>query len=187
MTKKVTSTKSSEPQSSSPPVASAPQAPVELTNGQKAALKAIATGKNATALAKAHLIRESRKHDGRWQWVDFPGPHGRESAGIVDILAIRKRYELSEDPDDAVLKHLDAFDMMLIQVKGGRAKMPSPEDIARMERVADLYRMSKVLLYQWNDRKKTETGYRVLNRDTHEFGPVVRDSKELFAKKWPSP
>lgn len=176
-----------EPAASSLGQVSALDSPAQLSKWKQAADDAITTGKNATALAKAHLIRESRKHGGRWHWVDFPGPNGRESAGIVDILAIRKRYELSEDPDDAVLKHLDAFDMMLIQVKGGRAKMPSPEDIARMERVADLYRMSKVLLYQWNDRKKTETGYRVLNRDTHEFGPVVRDSKEPFAKKWPSP
>ena len=186
MKKTATTIEPPEPEASSLVQVSALDTPVQLTKWQRAAQEAITTGKNATALAKAHLIRESRKHGGRWHWVDFPGPNGHESAGIVDILAIRKRYEISEDPDDAVLKHLDAFDMMLIQVKGGRAKMPSSEDIARMERVADLYSMSKVLLCQWNDRKKTETGYRVLNRDTHQFGPVVRDSKELFAKKWPS-
>jgi len=151
-----------------------------LTKWQIAAQTAIETARVATALAKAHLIRESRKHGGRWQWVDFPGPKGRESAGIVDILAIRKRWDVSELPEDEVLKHLDVFDIMLIQVKGGRAKMPTEEDIARMERVAELYRIDKVLLYQWNDKKKTETGYRVLDRESHEFGPVVRDSKELF-------
>lgn len=52
-----------------------------VTKWQKAATGAIDTAKKATALAKAHLIRESRKHGGRWQWVDFPGPKGRESAG----------------------------------------------------------------------------------------------------------
>ncbi|PKO70231.1 MAG: hypothetical protein CVU22_02515 [Betaproteobacteria bacterium HGW-Betaproteobacteria-16] len=154
--------------------------PETLTKGQLAAITAIKTAALATALAKAHLIRESRKHGGRWQWVDFPGPKGRESAGIVDILAIRKRWDVSGMPEDVVLKHLDVFDIMLIQVKGGRAKMPSAADIARMERVADLYRIDKVLLYQWNDQKKTETGYRVLDRESHEFGPVVRDSKGLF-------
>ncbi len=152
----------------------------ELTKWQIAARTAIKTAGVATALAKAHLIRESRKHGGRWQWVDFPGPKGRESAGIVDILAIRKRWDVSGMPKDEVLKHLDVFDIMLIQVKGGRAKMPSAADISRMERVADLYRIDKVLLYQWNDQKKTETGYRVLDRESHEFGPVVRDSKGLF-------
>lgn len=152
----------------------------DLTRGQLAAVKTIKTAKTAITLAKAHLIRESRKHGGRWQWVDFPGPKGRESAGIADILAIRKRWEVSGLPEDEVLKHLDVFDIMLIQVKGGRAAMPTALDIARMERVADLYQIDKVLLYQWNDKKKTETGYRVLDRETHEFGPVVRDSKELF-------
>lgn len=152
----------------------------ELTRGQLAAAKTIRTAKTATTLAKAHLIRESRKHGGRWQWVDFPGPKGRESAGIVDILAIRKRWDVSGTPEDEMLKHLDVFDIMLIQVKGGRAPMPSASDIARMERVADLYRIDKVLLYQWNDKKKAETGYRVLDRTSHEFGPVVRNSQELF-------
>ena len=153
---------------------------------QEAATGAIDTAKKATALAKAHLIRESRKHGGRWQWVDFPGPNGRESAGIVDILAIRKRWDLSEEPEDADLKHLDLLDIMLIQVKGGAAKTPSAEDIARMERVADRYQIGKVLLYQWNTKKKAETGYRILNRETHEFGPLVTDSKQLFGKKWTS-
>ena len=109
-------------------------------------------------LAKAHLARESKKHGGRWQWVEFPGPKGRESAGIVDILAIRKRWETTDLPGDEVLKHLDIFDIMLIQVKGGGAGMPTDQDIARMERVADLYRIDKILLYQWNVKKKAGTG-----------------------------
>ena len=91
----------------------------EPTNMQVAAGKAIKTAKTATTLAKAHLARESNKHGGRWHWVDFPGPNGRESAGIVDILAIRKRWELSAGPEFEKLKHLDLFDIMLIQVKGG--------------------------------------------------------------------
>ena len=28
----------------------------------------------------------------RWQIVSFPGPAGRESAGIVDLMAIRKNH-----------------------------------------------------------------------------------------------
>ncbi|MDO8905964.1 hypothetical protein [Hydrogenophaga sp.] len=156
-----------------------PAAP-QRTRGQLAADKAISTAKTAVTLAKAHLIRESRKHGGRWQWVDFPGAKGRESAGIVDILAVRKRWEISGLPEDEVLKHLDVFDIMLIQVKGGGARMPSAIDIARMERVADLYNIDKVLLYQWNTNRKSETGYRVLDRTTHTFGPVVTDNKALF-------
>lgn len=147
---------------------------------QDAAKKAIKVAKMAMTLAKAHLARESKKHKGRWQWVEFSGPKGRESAGIVDILAIRKRWEKTGAPEDGVLKHLDVFDIMLIQVKGGGALMPDANDVSRMERVADHYRIDKILLYGWNIKKKTETGFRLLDRETHQFGPVVRDGKEIF-------
>lgn len=159
---------------------SAPSEGVELTPRQVAAVKAIKVAKTAMTLAKAHLARESKKHGGRWQWVEFPGPKGRESAGIVDILAIRKRWEKTGAPEDGVLKHLDVFDIMLIQVKGGGALMPNANDVARMERVADHYRIDKILLYGWNIKKKAETGFRLLDRETHQFGPVVRDGKEIF-------
>ena len=159
---------------------------VEPTKGQKAAILAIKTAKTAMTLAKAHLARESKKHGGRWQWVEFPGPKGRESAGIVDILAIRKRWETTDLPGDEVLKHLDIFDIMLIQVKDGGAGMPTDQDIARMERVADLYRIDKILLYQWNVKKKAGTGYYVLNRETHKFGLLVEDGKDVFGKQLPS-
>jgi hypothetical protein len=154
----------------------------EPTKMQVAAKKAIKTAKTATTLAKAHLKRESNKHDGRWQWVDFPGPKGRESAGIVDILAIRKKWDVPSEAEFKNLKHLDLFDIMLIQVKGGGAPMPTANDIARMEEVADHYFACNVLLYQWNETKKQSTGFRVLNRDTHEFGELVTDGSVVFGK-----
>ena len=154
----------------------------EPTKMQVAAGKAIKTAKTATTLAKAHLARESNKHGGRWHWVDFPGPNGRESAGIVDILAIRKRWELSAGPVFEKLKHLDLFDIMLIQVKGGSAPIPTAEDIVRMEVVADHYKACNVLLYQWNEKDKRATGFRVLNRDTHQFGDLVTDGSKVFGK-----
>ena len=154
----------------------------EPTNWQVAAAKAIKTAKTATTLAKAHLARESNKHGGRWQWVDFPGPEGRESAGIVDILAIRKRWNLSSDLELQKLRHLDLFDIMLIQVKGGSAPMPTADDITRMELVADHYNACNVLLYQWNEKDKKATGFRVLNRETHQFGELVTDGSTVFGK-----
>jgi hypothetical protein len=156
--------------------------PNEPNKMQHAAGDAIKTAKTATTLAKAHLIRESRKHGGRWQWVDFPGPHGRESAGIVDIVAIRKRWAVPVEPEFAQIKHLDLFDIMLIQVKGGSARMPTIDDISRMEQVADHYGACEILLYQWNKNKKQATGFRVLDRTTHEFGDVITDGSALFGK-----
>ena len=154
----------------------------EPTKMQLAAVEAIKTAKMAITLAKAHLVRESNKHGGRWQWVDFPGPNGRESAGIVDIVAIRKRWEVPAEPEFAQLKHLDLFDIMLIQVKGGSAKMPTKDDIARMEQVADHYGACKILLYQWNEKNKEDTGYRVLDRETHLFGDVILEGSAVFGK-----
>lgn len=144
--------------------------------------KAIHTAKAATTLAKAHLKRESNKHKGRWQWVDFLGLKSRESAGIVDILAIRKKWDVPAQAEFKNLKHLDLFDIMLIQVKGGGAPMPTADDIARMEEVADHYHACNVLLYQWNTKKKHLTGFRVLNRDTHQFGELVTDGSAVFGK-----
>jgi hypothetical protein len=53
------------------------------------------------------LARDSKKHDGRWQWVDLPGPKGRESAGIVDILSILKKWDIPAMEEFKNLKHLD--------------------------------------------------------------------------------
>ena len=61
-----------------------PSTPVE--KWQAAFAKSEATWKMANTLAKALAKRSSK----RWQFVDFLGPKGRESAGVVDILAIRK-------------------------------------------------------------------------------------------------
>lgn len=177
---KIVTTKTSKPATKKLGTKLAASEGINKTARQEAAEKAIKVAKMAMTLAKAHLARESKKHGGRWQWVEFPGPKGRESAGIVDILAIRKRWEKTGAPEDGVLKHLDVFDIMLIQVKGGGALMPNANDIARMERVADHYSIDKILLYGWNIKKKTETGFRVLDRETHQFGPVVQDSKEIF-------
>ncbi len=154
----------------------------EPTKMQTAVMGSMRTAKTATTLAKAHLKRESNKHKGRWQWVDFLGPNGRESAGIVDILAIRKKWDVPAQAEFKNLKHLDLFDIMLIQVKGGSAPMPTVDDISRMEEVADHYHACNVLLYQWNTKKKHLTGFRVLNRDTHQFGELITDGSAVFGK-----
>jgi hypothetical protein len=56
-----------------------------------------------------------RRRSSRWQLVGFPGPGGRESAGIVDLLAIRKNHTKPKSP----FKRGDLFEIILIQIKGG--------------------------------------------------------------------
>ena len=51
-----------------------------------------------------------------WKLVSFLGKRGGESTGVVDIMAIRKDHSLGIDG----LKRGDLFEIILIQVKGGR-------------------------------------------------------------------
>ena len=51
----------------------------------------------------------------RWHLVGFPGPAGRESAGIVDLIAMRKDHTTA----NGVFKRGDLFEIILIQIKGG--------------------------------------------------------------------
>lgn len=113
-----------------------------LAKWRAAALKAQTTGKMANTLAKALAKRFSD----RWQFIDFLGPKGRESAGVVDILAIRKS---GAEPTIEGLKRLDAFDIQLIQVKGGKAPMPNEADKARLRLVQKHYHAHHVILFQW--------------------------------------
>jgi hypothetical protein len=103
------------------------------------------TGRTANTLAKAL----GKRYAHRWQFIDFLGPNGRESAGVVDILAIRKS---GTTPDTFGLKALDLFDIILIQVKGGSARGPTEEDIARLRLVQARYDAKDVVLFEW--RKK---------------------------------
>lgn len=114
----------------------------EVKKWREAADKALATGKMANTLAKALASRFSY----RWQFIDFLGQNGRESAGIVDILAIRKS---GKPPLIDGLKRLDKFDMQLIQVKGGSAPLPNSDEIRRLRIVQQYYRADRVVLFQW--------------------------------------
>lgn len=113
-----------------------------LAKWRTAAKAAQATGKMANTLAKAL----AKRYSDRWQFVDFLGPNGRESKGVVDILAIRKSGAL---PTVEGLKMLDAFDIHLIQVKGGSAPMPNDSDKARLRIVQQRYHAHQIILFQW--------------------------------------
>jgi hypothetical protein len=70
----------------------------------KAVAAAIRTAKWATVMTKWRIGFETGgkrlgsanvKPTRRWQLVGFPGPAGRESAGIVDLMAISKNHAKS--------------------------------------------------------------------------------------------
>ncbi len=134
--------------------------------GQEAAKRARTTATMAKTLANAL----AKIHGRRLNFVEFLGPKKSESRGIVDILAIRKDGKV---PSIIGLKSLDLFDMILIQVKGGSARSPSVDDIARMKLVAAHYHATQVILFEWTKAK--HTGWSRLSADDH-WEPVTASS-----------
>src|SRR6202023_4077274 len=93
---------------------------VDWTAAQRKSAK---TGRWAVTKAKVR-IRRVLAHT-RWQLVTFCGAGGGESVGIVDLLAVRKDHS---KPKFQGTKRGDALQIILIQVKGGGAAMPTTED-----------------------------------------------------------
>jgi hypothetical protein len=81
----------------------------------------------------------------RWHFVNFNGPNGRESRGVVDMIAIRKNHGT---PCPGT-KRGDTLQIILIQIKGGGAARPTPEDRDRLRIVARRHGASKVLFALW--------------------------------------
>lgn len=82
----------------------------------------------------------------RWRFVSFRGVGGGEWRGVVDVLAIRKDTAKSAHH---LLKSGDLFDIVLVQMKGGSAKLPGVAEIRRLQAVARRYRAKEVILFAW--------------------------------------
>ena len=107
----------------------------------------------------------------KWQLVEFLGPNGGESAGIVDLMAIRKDHGQTSGG----IRRGDLFEIILLQVKGGNASWPTQSDIERLRRVARHHRAKCVLLAEWK-KGSQPCFYRLTNRSkprvdlTREWG-----------------
>lgn len=107
--------------------------------------KAHHTAKWARTMTK-WLVTYTRRRGARWNLVDFGGKTRSEARGIVDLIAIRKDHS-HEGPG---LKRGDLFEIVLIQTKGGSAPRPTPDDVARLRRVARHHRAKAVILAEWS-------------------------------------
>jgi hypothetical protein len=125
-----------------------------MSNPSDATAKAIRTAKWATTMTRWAIGFETNgrrlgsrtvKPTRRWQLVGFPGPAGRESAGIVDLIAIRKNH----GKPNGKLKRGDLFEIILIQIKGGGARRPTLDDLRRLRAVAKRYNARDVALSEW--------------------------------------
>jgi len=106
--------------------------------------KAHATGRWAEIIFRALSGRVAS----RWRFVSFRGSGRGEWRGIVDVLAVRKD---TSQPKRSRLKRGDLFDVILIQVKGGSAPVPRPEELRRLRLVARRYGAREVVLFQWRN------------------------------------
>lgn len=97
----------------------------------------------------AWLIGRNRGKGAKWHVVDFVGPNGCESRGVVDLLAVRKNHTACDD----TIKRGDLLDIVLIQVKGGSASLPTQEDIDRLRKIARHHRARAIFLCEWKRQK----------------------------------
>jgi hypothetical protein len=114
----------------------------------EAAHKALRTAKWARIMTK-WMITRSSKGGVKWQVVSFNGANGQESSGIVDMIAIRKNHRR---PAPGSFRG-DLFEMVLVQVKGGRSKFPSQKDVDRLLAVQKHHSADKVVLTEWKEGK----------------------------------
>ena len=112
--------------------------PVNWTTAQRKAAK---TARWAVTMTKVRIRHVASRT--RWQLVSFWGVGGGESRGIVDLLAVRKDHGTPKRGT----KRGDELQLMLIQVKGGGAAMPTKDDARRLLAVAKRHRASRVLLH----------------------------------------
>lgn len=133
-----------------------------MTDKQSPSRRAAATAKWATTMTKWLVTRTKSRTD--WQLVEFSGPGGRESRGIVDLIAIRKDHYTSEGG----VKRGDLFEIVLLQIKGGSAPWPSRNDILRLRQVARHHRAKEIVLADWQ-RGNQPILYRLARRLGADF------------------
>jgi hypothetical protein len=94
----------------------------------------------------------------RWHLLTFAGLGGGESRGVVDLIAIRKDH----GTPCSGTKRGDCFQIILIQVKGGYAARPTPDDAQRLRAVARRHCARAVLLATW--KKSSSARFFALTR-----------------------
>jgi hypothetical protein len=83
------------------------------------------TAKLAATMAKVSIRQAvAMKPWPQWHLVDFCGREGRESRGVVDLIAVRKDHS-ERSAQKFGIKRGDGLQIVLIQLKGGSAAKPT--------------------------------------------------------------
>jgi len=105
--------------------------------------KARRTGKWAVTMTKVRISQVLARTS--WKLITFLGKNGGEAVGVVDLIAIRKDHRTVRSGT----KRGDHLQIVLIQVKGGGAAMPTIEDGKRLALVAKRLNAEHILLASW--------------------------------------
>ena len=138
------------------------------------------TAKWAVTMTKVRIRQAVAKTPfPRWHLVSFNGPDGRESRGVVDLIAVRKDHSLPRTG----MKRGDTLQIILIQVKGGSAANPTIEDGERLRAVALLHHACGALLASWKKGKAAQFYSLRLNPVAGESDWIeVPDMKAIFVR-----
>lgn len=143
-------------------------------NGKNHNLASMSPGRRAQRTARwartmtKWLVTYNHRDGAKWNIVNFNGPNGAESRGIVDLLAIRKDHRSKR----VGLKLGDLFEIVLIQTKGGSALRPTTQDLVRLLRVAKHYHAKAVVLVEWQCKKKL-AAFRLAKGQWNRIDPAI--------------
>lgn len=104
-----------------------------------AAAKAQRTWRWAITMTRVLIKRSAERR--AWRVVDFHSRAGFESAGIVDLVVVRR--------DCSRPSRGDLLELVLVQVKGGAAPWPTFDAITRLRRAAKHHRAAAIVLSVW--------------------------------------
>ena len=113
------------------------------TDWKAAQEKSVRAARWAVTMTKVRIRQVMSRT--RWQLVTFNGKAGAESVGVVDLLAVRKDHG---KPIPGT-KRGDVLLVILVQIKGGSAAMPTTEDGKRLKAVATRLHAKHILLAAW--------------------------------------
>lgn len=141
------------------------------------AKKAIVTWAIATIVTKWSVSQLKNRPE--WQLVEFTGENERESTGIIDILAVRKDHKKGTN-EKLNLNRGDLLEIILIQVKGGGALMPSVDDIERLLILSEHYNAKHIVLSEW---KQHEPVFYLLKKGK-QLDKILRGKSERPREAW---
>ena len=132
--------------------------------------------KNLAVEATKLQIEISNNSTAKYQFVEFSGPNGGDSNGIVDLLAIKKNRNKKENKKHG-LSNADLLDIIQIQVKGRGSGPPKNDDKKRMKKIAKYYKFKETLLSRWDPSKGF---FPVFSRLTDQNTWQIVDAKTIF-------